>query len=177
MSKWDSEETEFEFGFDPVLPGAYLFQVEEGIQTHQAESGAVSLQIPLSVVDSQDDALKACIGRRISIFQNIVKKDGDPNEYGERIIGQCITSLKAGKYFASKFEDDLATHDERIILEMNKVLPGRMVQGMVRLGKDMNGNDRAEVKSLKQHKQQKELDVKGTSSSAAETKAADEDWG
>ena len=62
-------------------------------------------------------------------------------------------------------------------MALQKHLPGRKALGTVTEGKDMDGNPRNEVKSLRQFKGQTELDATGGKKTPETSNDKPDDWG
>jgi len=157
MGKWYDPEMEgFDLGFDAIQPGKYILQVEEGIEKYENEdTGSISLRIPFTAVDTKDEDLEDNIGKKISMFQNIVKKDGKVNKFGEKIVANVLILAGVGEHIDDKFDDDVDITDEDLLEEIKKCLPGRMVIGEIKMGKDMKGNDRPELNRIEKYPKQK----------------------
>jgi hypothetical protein len=174
---------EFEVGFDPIQPGKYLFQLDEGINLNTSEeTGSQSYQFPMTVIEARDDDLKDNVGRKLSWFQNITKKDATTNPMGERLILNLLKLVGVADVIAGKFKDDPELVDSKVLMEIQRLCPSRCVFATVHTGKDQNGNPRPEIKNFKKYKKQKPIKdtgkppVQQAVSSPAEEDEED-DWG
>jgi hypothetical protein len=155
MGKWAIDIEEFDVGFDAISPGRYVFQIEEGVQTYEADSGAVSIGIPLTAIETKDDELEDQIGKKITWFQNILKKNGDTNPMGEKMIIRLLAVTLTGDYVDSKLGDDDDISDPDTIEILKGCLPGRKLIGTVIMGKDGQGKDRPEPANFKKYSKAK----------------------
>jgi len=185
--KWEeygkNVDEEFSTGFDEMQPGDYLLQFEEGIELYtNTETGSQSIRLPLTAIDAKDDDIKTSIGRKISVFQNVTKTDGDINTFGEKTVMEILARAGVMEHIANSIPNDAEINSDAFILEVKKCLPGRTIFGTVHLEKDLKGKERAAVKSWRKNKKQAAYKGKGGVGSVAscgvsKPAASDDDWG
>ena len=162
MSKWDwdSEVNELELGYESIACGKYLFQIEEGIKLSEGQdssgekTGSVQIMIPFQAVETKDDSLKDQVGKKISMFQNLIKKDGNANVMGERMVINVLKLAGVGGYMSGKIDDSDFIASDKVMNEICKCLPGRLVIADIEMGKGANGTPRPEIKRFKSYPKQ-----------------------
>jgi hypothetical protein len=129
MVEFEKTDDEMSLGFPMVPAGRYLWQFEEGItlaDSQDEESSARGYRFPI-VVDQPIDGDGDTEGMKGSWYVNVIKKDGEPNTFGEKTINSILSMTGLVDGFAKKFDGGVNIDNDKLAAALALKLPGKFL--------------------------------------------------
>ena len=133
-------QEEIDLGFEVHAEGTYLFQIDEGVElTTNEETGSQTLRVPFVSKDCREGDQDS-VGRKVMMFINVIKKDGEENDFGGKQINNILTMTGLADSFAKNMPGDIAINSEKFIDHLKLKLPGKWIGGTITHKKNLAGD-------------------------------------
>lgn len=178
MVEFEKTDDEMSLGFPIVPAGRYLWQFDEGIVLGDAadeDSSSKTYRFPI-IVDQPIDGDADAVGMQGSWFVNVIKRDGEPNTFGEKQINSIISMTGLTDGFAKKFSDGVAIDNDKLVAALALKLPGKFLDMTHNVIKGKNGKDQMEFSRFAKYKKAAKGAGKGSTKKPVETEDDGDDW-
>lgn len=148
--EFEKTSDEMDLGYPNVPAGRYLWEIEEVDLFTNDETGSRSYIFRL-VCDQPIDGDKDAAGLKDSWVINVIKKDGNANEFGEKQVNGVVSMTGGTAYFAKKFTDGVDIDDDKLSAALALKLPGKFLDMTHVMEKynDKEGNEKERSNFIK----------------------------